>query len=151
MKRAGMIILLALLLAMAATPALATADDNLPDAYSWEAVGTVGGCMAVTLLIVQLVKAPVEKFLKMPTRVFVYIISLTLMVCANIFTGKITGAGDVALLACNAIPVALSAMGAYELTFAKHDDIAEKEKLEIEWLNMMKNDKPPEDDDEERG
>jgi len=119
--KAPAVLWLALLLSAPVSGALAAAAENLPDSYSWEAVGTVGGCMAVTLLIVQLVKAPVERFLKIPTRVFVYLVSLVLMVCANIFTGRITGMGDVALIACNAIPVALSAMGAYELTFAKRD------------------------------
>lgn len=96
--------------------------NGLPDAYSWESVGTVGGCVALTLLTVQLLKAPLDKIARIPTRVFVYIVSFALMLCANVFTGNVGELGNMILIAVNAIPVALSAMGAYELTFAKSDE-----------------------------
>ena len=66
-------------------------------------------------------KAPLDKIWKIPTRVFAYIIALLTMLVATAFT---TGLDiQTALLAVvNAFIAALTAYGAYEVTFAKLDN-----------------------------
>ena len=64
---------------------------------------------------------PLDKVWKIPTRVFAYIIALLTMLVATAFT---TGLDiQTALLAVvNAFIAALTAYGAYEVTFAKLDN-----------------------------
>ena len=70
------------------------------------------------LLIVQLLKLPLDKLWKIPTRIWVYLIALILMLLATVFTTGLSV--ETALLtSVNAVIVALAAMGAYDLTFAK--------------------------------
>lgn len=86
--------------------------------YTWETLATVGGATAVTLLIVQFAKIPLDKVWKIPTRWLVYAISLVVMLLSQTFTVGITLA-DLPLAICNAFVVSAAAMGAYEATFAK--------------------------------
>lgn len=88
--------------------------------YTWTYLGTIAGATAATLLIVQFLKVPLDKIWKIPTRVFVYIIALVIMVLARVFTGGMTP-GDFVLTFFNAFLVSLSAYGSYELTFAHLD------------------------------
>ena len=70
------------------------------------------------LLIVQLLKLPLDKLWNIPTRIWVYLIALILMLLATVFTTGLSV--ETALLTTvNAVIVALAAMGAYDLTFAK--------------------------------
>ncbi|MGI6184210.1 MAG: hypothetical protein ACOYIH_08890, partial [Candidatus Fimadaptatus sp.] len=73
---------------------------------------------AFTLLVVQFLKAPLDKIWKIPTRVFAYVVALGVMLVATAFTSGLT-ADNVLLVASNAFIAATSAYGAYELTFAK--------------------------------
>lgn len=103
--------------------AVASAETVLPTAnepMTWAYLGTIAGAAAFTLLVVQFTKAPLDKVWKIPTRVFAYMISLATMLVATAFTTGLTV--DTALLTvCNAFLAALTAYGAYELTFAKVD------------------------------
>ncbi|MDD3337109.1 MAG: hypothetical protein PHI98_16625, partial [Eubacteriales bacterium] len=76
------------------------------------------GATAATLLIVQFLKVPLDKVWKIPTRAFVYIVSLAILLVATAFTSGIT-LQNAPLAAVNAFLVALTAYGAYEVTFAK--------------------------------
>lgn len=91
-----------------------------PAAYTWAQLATIIGATAATLLIVQYVKLPLDKVWKIPTRAIVYGISLVIMTAAQAFTKGLEVA-DVPLLIFNAFLVATSAMGTYEVTFAKND------------------------------
>ena len=87
--------------------------------YTWQILGTTAGATAAVLLIVQFVKAPLDKVWKIPTRLLVYILSALIVIGARFF-----GAGEVnwdtaLLLVVNAFVVAMAAMGSYEVTFAK--------------------------------
>lgn len=90
------------------------------EAFTWQYLASIAGATAATLLIVQFLKAPLDKMWKIPTRLFVYVISLTIMLIATGFTEGLC-AENTLLAAVNAFIVALSAYGAYEVTFAKLD------------------------------
>ena len=93
--------------------------NELPmEPFTWEYLATIAGATAATLLIVQQLKLPLDKLWKIPTRIWVYLIALILMLLATVFTTGLSV--ETALLtAVNAVIVALAAMGAYDLTFAK--------------------------------
>lgn len=115
MKKIGMAALLILL------PAAALAEEaGGIQAHSWESLGTMAGATAATLMIVQLIKAPLDRIWKIPTRLVVYLVALSILLAAQAFTKGLDAQG-LALAAVNAAMVALSAYGSYEVTFAKKE------------------------------
>lgn len=113
--------LFALLMAIAVMliPVMALAEGELPtEPFSWEQLATIAGATMATLLIVQLLKLPLDKVWKIPTRIIAYVIALVIMIVATAFTVGLTWS-NAGLAAINAVIVALAAMGAYEVTFAK--------------------------------
>lgn len=114
-------ILIALL--MLILPGLALAEGELPtDPFTWAYLATIAGATAATLLIVQLIKLPLDKVWKIPTRIVVYVISLLILELATYFTAGLDVSTAI-LTALNSVIVSLAAMGAYEMTFAKKDEI----------------------------
>lgn len=81
--------------------------------YTWATLATVAGATAATLLIVQYIKAPLDKMGHLPTRVLVYVIALLILLGAQAFTEGFTWSG-LPLVLVNAFVVALAAMGSYE-------------------------------------
>ena len=120
--------MLALLLIML-IPVAALAEGELPtNPFTWEQLATIAGCTLATLLIVELIKLPLDKVWKIPTRIVVYIIALILLLMATYFTSGMSV--ETALLTLiNAVIVALAAFGAYEVTFRK---LEEKKKAATE-------------------
>ena len=117
MKKLFFALLTALFAVMLCSVALA--EGELPtEPFTWQYIATIAGATAATLLIVQLLKLPLDRVLKIPTRIWVYVIALALMLAAAGFT---TGLDiqTAMLTMVNAVIVALAAMGAYEMTFAK--------------------------------
>lgn len=113
-------------------PVVAMAEGELPvDPFTWQQLATIAGATAATLLIVQLLKLPIDKVWKIPTRIIVYVIALIIMIVAQAFTGGLNWS-NAGLAVINAVIVALSAMGAYEMTFRHVDEkrIAEPENPE---------------------
>lgn len=109
---------LALLTPFGAASAEAVPDTANGDPFTWAYLASIAGTAAFALLFVQFFKVPLDRVWKIPTRVFVYIICLITMLVATAFTAGLTM--QTALLsAVNAMLAALSAMGAYEVTFAK--------------------------------
>ncbi len=101
-------------------PTIALAEGEVTEPFTWEYLVTVAGASAFTLLVVQFLKLPLDKVWKIPTRLLVYVIALLVMMVATVFTTGLTWQN--ALLAfCNAFIAALTAMGTYEMTFAKKD------------------------------
>lgn len=88
--------------------------------FTWAYLASIAGSTAFTLLFVQFFKVPLDKVWKIPTRVFVYIVSLAVMLIATLFTSGLT-LESAALAACNALLAAFAAYGAYEVTFAKQN------------------------------
>ena len=111
---------------------VALAEGELPtEPFTWEQLATIAGATLATLLIVQLLKLPIDKVWKIPTRIIAYVISLFIMLVATYFTIGLNWS-DAGLAAVNAVIVALAAMGAYELTFRKHDEKLDEFKPEPE-------------------
>jgi len=107
---------------LAILPTVALAEGAIPsDPFTWAQLATVAGATAAVLLIVQLLKLPLDKVWKIPTRAVVYVISLAILLLATIFTEGITLQTGL-LTALNAVIVALAAMGSYEVTFRKLDE-----------------------------
>ena len=127
MKKLCMLIALTLLAfslfcgaALAEEPsAVDSGGGGLPvDPFSWEYLGTIAGATLATMLIVQLLKLPLDRVWKIPTRIIVYIIALVISLLAVQFTVGLTLDNGL-LTAVNAVIIALAAMGGYEVTLAK--------------------------------
>lgn len=125
---------LTLLLLMSLFCVAAMAEDVSPvdgggilpaEPFSWEYLATIAGATLATMLIVQLLKLPLDKVWKIPTRIVVYIIALIISLLATQFTIGLTLQNGL-LTAVNAVIVALAAMGGYEVTLAK----IEKKKID---------------------
>lgn len=108
-----------LLLTLTLICSVAFAEGELPtEPFTWEYLATIAGAALATMLIVQLLKLPLDRVWKIPTRIIVFLIAAVVMLLATFFTQGLTA--DTALLTIlNAIVAALTAMGGYELTFAK--------------------------------
>lgn len=110
---------LVLLLGMLLISTVALAEGELPtEPFTWEYLATIAGATLATLLIVQLLKLPLDKVWKIPTRLVAYVIALIILLLATLFTSGLT-VNSALLVAVNAVIVALAAMGAYEITFRK--------------------------------
>lgn len=100
-----------------------SAQESNPSAlpaepFTWKALGTIAGCTAFALLFVQLIKAPLDRIWKIPTRLLVYIVCLIVMLASAAFNDGLTS--DTAMLAfINAVIPTLAAMGAYEVTYGR--------------------------------
>lgn len=105
---------------VAETASAAVKADLPMEPFDWAQLATIAGATTATLLIVQLLKLPMDKIWKIPTRIIVYFIALIIMIVATAFTVGLTWS-NAGLSAINAVIVALAAMGAYELTFSKLD------------------------------
>lgn len=126
MKKIAFVLLVLFLLPAAAMAeevaveiAASVVESELPtNPFSWEQLATIAGAATATLLIVQLLKLPLDKVWKIPTRIIVFLIATIVMLLATYFTQGLSW--NTALLTLlNAVISALTAMGAYELTFAK--------------------------------
>ena len=123
MKKIFLCLILALALLI---PVAALAEGELPtDPFTWSQLATIAGATLATLLIVQLLKLPLDRVWKIPTRIVVYFISLIILLMATWFTDGLT-LNTGLLTAVNAVIVALAAMGAYEVTFRRLDEKAEE-------------------------
>ena len=124
--------LMIVLLIMTILPAVAFAEGELPtEPFTWAQLATIAGATAAVLLIVQLLKLPLDRVWKIPTRIVVYVISLVILLLATLFTDGLTVQTGI-LTAVNAVIVALAAMGAYEMTFRKLDEKRAQPPLEDE-------------------
>ena len=85
---------------------------------TWEYLVTVAGASLMTLLIVQFIKAPLDKVWKVPTAFVAYMIALAILVAAHAMTSGMN-ANTFLLCLLNAFIAATSAMGMYEKTFRK--------------------------------
>lgn len=89
--------------------------------FSWMTLGTIAGCTAFALLFVQLIKAPLDKVWKIPTRALVYVVCLVVMLLSAVFSGDGLSWNTALLAVVNAVIPTLAAMGAYEVTFGRKD------------------------------
>jgi hypothetical protein len=105
-------------LAEAAAEVVASEIPTNP--VTWEQLATIGGAALATMLIVQLLKLPLDKVWKIPTRIIVFVIAFVVLILATYFTDGLSW-NTALLTVINAVIVALTAMGGYEMTFAKFE------------------------------
>lgn len=100
----------------------AITEDEAPitpgEPLTWAYLATIAGATAATLIIVQFLKVPLDRIWKIPTRAFVYVVALVLLLAGTYFTTGLT-VNTACLTAVNAVIVALTAYGSYEVTFRK--------------------------------
>ena len=134
MKKVVYFILFVLILPVAAFAeeaiievAASVVESELPtNPFSWEQLATIAGAALATMLIVQLLKLPLDKVWKIPTRIIVFLIAAAVMLLATYFTQGLSW--NTALLTLlNAVIAALTAMGGYELTFKKIEERKKEE------------------------
>ena len=80
--------------------------------FDWGTLATMAGAVAATTLVTQVLKG-VSFIDRMPTRVFSYLVALTVLLAARFFTGGFT-LETAGLCAINAVVVALAAQGAFD-------------------------------------
>ena len=107
-----------LFLLYTAARAQAEAVESAGQPYTWDSLATIGGATSATLLIVQYVKAPLDRWRHIPTRLITLIVAFALLAAARAYTVGLEWL-DVPLILVNSFVVALAAMGAYEVSFAK--------------------------------
>lgn len=102
--------------------AASVVESELPtNPFSWEQLATIAGAALATMLIVQLLKLPLDKVWKIPTRIIVFLIAAVVMLLATYFTQGLSW-NLATLTVLNAVVAALTAMGGYELTFKKIEE-----------------------------
>ena len=136
-KIIGLLCMLLLFPALACAEAIVevatevVASEIPTNPVTWEQLATIGGAAMATMLIVQLLKLPLDKVWKIPTRIIVFFIAFVILILATYFTKGLSW--DTALLTViNAVIVALTAMGGYELTFKKLEDKAKAKEEKAE-------------------
>ena len=113
--------------AILAVPVLGAAEGMVEEIsaqtepVTWEYLVTIAGASLMTLLIVQFIKAPLDKLWKVPTAFVAYIIALAILVAAHTMTGGMS-INTFLLCVLNAFIAATSAMGMYEKTFRKIEE-----------------------------
>ena len=98
------------------------ASEIPTEPVTWQQLATIAGAAMATMLIVQLLKLPLDKVWKIPTRIIVFLIAAVVMLLATYFTSGLTWS-SAALTILNAVIAALTAMGGYELTFRKLEEM----------------------------
>lgn len=81
---------------------------------TWSILATFCGAVGLTLIIVQLIKLPLDKVLNVPTRYLVYAVCFLIMLAAQLLTGVGLSVGMIAVTAVNAALGALTAMALHE-------------------------------------
>lgn len=135
----------------------ACAEAAQPDAFfDWSYLATYSGAVAAVVFIVQFLKLPIDKLGHVPTRVLVYVVSLAVLLLAQLFTGNAFTPEVIALAVLNAVIVAFAAMGVYERAIAlpeaeKNDELVEAARLLSEEGIELKNTRAEETETEENG
>lgn len=109
---------------------------------SWDTLATFTGAVGLTVVIVQLLKLPLDKVWKIPTRYLVYVICFAIMLAAQYFTAKVITVEILAATAINAFVGALTAMSFYERVI----ELPEFEKLNAAYRYMTTGEMPGEAD-----
>jgi hypothetical protein len=96
-------------------PAINAPPDTF---FSWESIGTIPGAIAAVVLLVQVLKLPLDRVWKIPTQVIVFVLSIGILLLAQAFVPALGGLTLQTAILCfiNGSIVALSAMSTYELT-----------------------------------
>lgn len=80
--------------------------------FTWEQLATYGGATVATMLFVQFTKE-LPGIVKIPTRLWAFIVAAVLMILATVFTQEVTPA-VILLTIINAVIVAMASCGEYD-------------------------------------
>lgn len=112
----------------------------------WSVLGTFSGAVGLTVIIVQLLKLPLDHVWKIPTRYLVYVVCLAIMLLAQYFVGNQLSLQIIAITALNAVLGTLTAMALYEQIIA----LPEQKKLLSTYQYMLTGQTPEADEDAEQ-
>lgn len=119
MKKFNLMLLTLMTLLVIAIPACAEAANPGVNAFfDWSYLATYSGAVAAVVFIVQFLKLPIDRIGHVPTRMLVYLVSLTMLLLAQLFTAQAFTPEVIALAMLNAVLVAFAAMGVYERAIA---------------------------------
>ena len=121
MRKLLCVVLIALVLAFAGAALAEAVSGESTEPFTWEYLATIAGASTFTLLVVQFIKGPLDKLVKIPTRIVAYAISAAVMLVALAFTDGFTW-GGVCLALANAFISALAASGTYDTITAKRNE-----------------------------
>ena len=85
---------------------------NMEQFYTWSELVTYGGATMAVLIITEFTK-DLPGIRRLPTRLWAYLVALTLLVLATVFTGGPVRAEDVLLCLINGVIVAMAAVGTF--------------------------------------
>ena len=80
--------------------------------FTWEQLATYGGATVATMLFVQFTKE-LPGIVKIPTRLWAFIVAAVLMILATVFTSEVTPA-VILITIVNAVIVAMASCGEYD-------------------------------------
>ena len=80
--------------------------------FTWGDLVTYGGAVMAVLIITEFTK-DLPGIRRIPTRIWAYLVALTLLVPAAVFTADTIRAEDVLLCLVNAVLVAMAAVGSF--------------------------------------
>ena len=118
MRKLLCIVPIALMLAFGGAALAEAISGEIAEPFTWEYLATIAGASTFTLLVVQFIKEPLDKLVKIPTRIVAYVISAAVMLVALAFTDGFT-CGGVCLALANAFISALAASGTYDTVATK--------------------------------
>lgn len=81
--------------------------------FTWEQLATYGGATVATMLFVQFTKE-LPGIVKIPTRLWAFIVATILMILATVFTASEITPGVILLTIINAVIVAMASCGEYD-------------------------------------
>lgn len=85
---------------------------------NWEFLASFTGVVTVVTLLIQFLKLKLDKVWKIPTRFFVYGMSIVLLFTVEYFT-KGLAIDQIPLILLNGVIVTITSLGTYEVSFKK--------------------------------
>ena len=81
--------------------------------FTWEQLATYGGATVATMLFVQFTKG-LPGIVKIPTRLWAFVIAAVLMILATVFTSPEVTPAVILITVVNAVIVAMASCGEYD-------------------------------------
>lgn len=81
--------------------------------FTWEQLATYGGATVATMLFVQFTKG-LPGIVKIPTRLWAFIVAAVLMILATVFTAAEVTPAVILITVVNAVIVAMASCGEYD-------------------------------------
>lgn len=81
--------------------------------FTWEQLATYGGATVATMLFVQFTKG-LPGIVKIPTRLWAFIVAAVLMILATVFTSPEVTPAVILITVVNAVIVAMASCGEYD-------------------------------------